>query len=587
MLALLLPRLALLRNGLDSQRIWDTNTPAAFQFLQSAHDGTLRAFFARDEKYPLLGSYAFVPVIAGYYGVNHLSGTYHNAADFINAYALGETNVFFWIRLEMLLINLAALWLLYLLAKKYTDDSVRPSSAKATAGRAGLYALVFATVDFYVTLFSVTPRIHSFAFFGTVLVLYASFPLIKNKSLKNTLLAFGAAAIAGALAQSGLPTLIVPILAFFYSGKTSSFLSFRAKRSAVEESGSWLRRPDSSTSLPWVAPVGMTKLLAGLGLFIVLVCGFGYPRMFVALVDSHTTLRSVFLSPEHSQPVFGFRHVLQFVTEYFIPAEIAATWLGFAGFWYVWCCRKRDRIALESYDWLALAHIIAFFLIFGLSDVMTGRFTLAVLPSVFFLLARLAIQLEKKRHVLYPLIIFLLVSAVGVGELTGIAWAHDTRTDAAQFILANTKQNDMVVATMDHEPLGVTPTPDSIRLGTSGPVGSGDARILDQNLIGKKSRLFVRWEPTSGKISDADLLKARYVIVSADHPDRFVAEDTMNRLGFHMVKTFFATRTHDPRVKATIPWDNIASPPYIPLPIALRTYRAIGPTVEVYEHMSK
>ena len=34
-LTIVLPRIALLFNGLDSQRIWDTNTPAAFRLLDA------------------------------------------------------------------------------------------------------------------------------------------------------------------------------------------------------------------------------------------------------------------------------------------------------------------------------------------------------------------------------------------------------------------------------------------------------------------------------------------------------------------------------------------------------------------------
>lgn len=57
--------------------------------------GDLINFYRQDKKYPMLGSYLYVPVIAGYYGGSLAAGVFSSPDDFINAYALsGDESLF-------------------------------------------------------------------------------------------------------------------------------------------------------------------------------------------------------------------------------------------------------------------------------------------------------------------------------------------------------------------------------------------------------------------------------------------------------------------------------------------------------------
>lgn len=205
---ILLPRLALLGNGLDQQRMWDTVVPDSFDLLNAVKERQVGDFLAGNHKYPLLSSYALTPTVVVYYGLKKIADQYSSPVDFINSFALSETNIFFWIRVEMLVINLVALLLLYLLTRRFLSG----------LKRASYYVILIAAVNFYLALFSVQPRIHSFAFLGTVAVLYASFLLIEKKTWRIYFLAFIVSALAASLAQSGTVTLILPVLAHFYDG---------------------------------------------------------------------------------------------------------------------------------------------------------------------------------------------------------------------------------------------------------------------------------------------------------------------------------------------------------------------------------
>ncbi len=542
---LLLPRIGLLFNGLDSQRIWDTNTSAAFAWLSAAKSGNLGNFYHADQKYPLLGSYTFIPVTALYYGGARLFGIYQSATDFTRAYALGATHLFFWLRLQMLFINFAAIYILYRTVKRVTPS----------APRAALYAVLLAGVDFYVTLFSVTPRIHSFAFAAGVLTLAASCRLLAQKSWRNYLCAFGAAALGASMAQSGFPLLVLPILAHLYNEKKQSWSLNFSK-----------------------------KILFGLALFAVGTVIIGYPRLLFAAFDPSIHSLEVLLSSEHSRPLFGLHAVWPFIFTYFVATVPLVTWLILSVFWYTLCCAKRQRIHIAPVDVVAICHIVVFFLLFGFSDVTTGRFILAALPSIFFLLGRLFIQLEKKPVVWYVALALFALQAYGVGQLGMIAWRGDTRSEAARFLLAHSAKSDQILSTVDHEFLGITPTPASIQTGDVGVVGMKDKILVDNQWQGGKSRPFTRWDPTVDKIGDKDLAKFKYLVVAADNPARYLAEEKLLGSNFTVIKTFFATHTADTKSKASIPWDNISPAPLWSLALALRQFRAFGPTIFIYQH---
>lgn len=537
-----LPRITLLTNGLDSQRIWDTNTPAAFRFLDAIQHRTLGGFFASDEKYPLLGSYIYVPAISAYYGVGRLAGWFHNATDFVNAYALGETRLFFWLRLEMFFINLAALYLLYHLTKKFSQ-----------AKQAAYYVIALAAVNFYVTMFSVTPRIHSLSFATTTLALYASFHLLREKSWPRYVAAFGAAAVAASVSQAGFAAFVIPVLAHFYHSKKERFLF--------------------SITRPFIGAVGLSLALALL---------LGYPRVFAAITDPHISLREVFLSAEHTQPTLGFAPLVGFIRSY-VFSELLPLWFLLIGGWYLWCSKRKERMSFSPEDWLCVAHLAIFFLLFGFSGALTGRFTLAILPSFFFIASKVMIHLERRRLLFGITILFLAIQAYGIGQLAAIAFRNDTRTKAAEFVLGATEPGQPILGTLDPILLGVTPAPHTILRGEAGPVGGTEQIIADRDLIGEKTRQYRLWNPQEDAVTNSMVGSYQYAVVSADHPYAYRAEELLLQNGFTPVEIFSNQKNGDRKNQSSIPWDQVTPPTRLPLPIALRKFKAFGPTMVVYE----
>lgn len=545
---ILLPRIGLLFNGLDSQRIWDTNTPAAFRLLYAMREGSLGNFYTQGQKYPLLGSYAYVPVIGGYYGVKYLLGQYKSPTDFVNAYALGETNLFFWLRLEMVVLNLLALWLLFKLTKKFTNNSVR----------AGVYALALVAVNFYVTMFSVTPRIHSFAFLGGVLTLYTSLLLIRHKSMKYYLLAFGSAALTASASQSGFVVFILPLIAHGYDGIFNRW-EWRLRKKEL-----------------WIA------------LFVSLVATIliGYPQLVALLLGKNwTAIKNVFVSSEHGGLNFSISHFVGFVRYHFLSTELVGTWLILCGVWYVWCVKKRARIMLEPYDYAALAHVILFFVIFGGASLIAGRFTLAILPSLFFLFARLLVKLDDRKIVLYPFIALLLIQAYGVVHLTRIGFNGDTRTEAAELLFTYASEEDKILSTLDPMLLGIAPSDQSVEKDEVGDPGFTDTLIASGDLVGNKTRNIRIWNPAVREERVLDFKDYAYVVLTADHPARFRAEPLLAAYGFRLKKTIFANRRDNSALPSFIPWDIITPIPRLPVPLRLREFRAMGPTIFIYERI--
>lgn len=540
------PRIALLGNGLDGQRIWDTNTPYAFRFLYAADNGTLLDFYRQDKKYPLLGSYVYLPVIGIYYGVGVATHIFSSANDFINAYALGETTLFFWIRLFMLLLNFASVILLAKLVRCFTHNSLR----------AAVYAVVFAVVNFYFAMFAVSPRIHSMGFFISVVALYASFLLVENKSLRRYILAFLACGAAASISQSGFVTLVLPIMAHLYDAERRAFR--------------------------WRDP---KPALIGLGVFIAMVVFVGYPKFLTPsapLATREYFVESV-LSNEHAPPLFSPRFTLPFLRTY-ATSELVTFWGAIVAFWYFFCAKKKDRPKFEIYDSMAFAHAAAFFLAFGFSNVMTSRFTLVAMPSIFFLLARFFLPYEKNLRVLIPLVFFVVIQAFGIGQLTAIAFGGDTRADAVAFLLEHTNEHDRILSTVDNNLLGVVPSPESVRRGRTGSsIGVMESLIAERNLVSERSRDFTYWDLTTDNVEESELSSFRYVVVSSDYPHRYRAEEYLVRNQFRPVASFFASRKEDAKSRMFIPWDIPTPTPRFLLPLSLRAFRAFGPTLVLYE----
>ncbi len=544
---LLIPRLILLTNGLDSQRIWDTNTPAAFQFLAALKDNRLGEFWRSGQKYPLLGSYSFVPVLGAYYTVEKVRGIFAAPIDFMKAYALGETNVFFWIRLQMLVLNLVTILLLYRLTKRFTGAS----------RRAGLYVVLLAAVNFYVAFFSVMPRIHSFAFFAVTLTLYASLQLLEKKTTRNYLLAFGAAIIAGSVSQSGVPAVLLPIGAHFYDSEQSK----------------------------WLLRINRRLVASGIA-YAVLTAVLGYPRTVLWLVDATLQLFSmVILGGNHIIPSVTFTWVPVY---YLLSTEFIAVWLGLVAIFFAIrhsIVRSAERLRFAPADWLALGHVVVFFGAFGFSNIFSGRFMLAAMPSMLFLAARLMMQLERWRCAWYPLVVCLAFQGYGIIQLSSAAAGGDTRADAASWILNNTKPTDRLATTLDPVFLGIVPTPEAVG-GYAAPIlGANESLVKQHNLIGDKSRFLSWFNASSTPAIKADLLSFDYLIVSVTDRNVFVTEAELHNARFKLVQSFYNTPERNAFEQSFIPWDFITPRPSIPHPLALQRFKAFGPTVEIYQRM--
>lgn len=539
---LFLPRLALLGNGLDAQRIWDTTTPDAFHFLEAARAGDLIEFWAKDHKYPLLGPYLLAPVAAGYYGAQTALGRFASAEDFINQYALGETNVFFWLRLEMLFLNLGAIWLLYRLTVRFAGGRL----GRAGGAKTGLYILALAAADLYLALFAVTPRIHNFAFLGTVLTLYGSFLLLEKKSWRNYLLAFGAAGVAVSFSQSGITTMVLPLLAHFY------------------DSG-------------WRRPYVSKKFFSGLAVLAAIVLLVGYPQWPLSWLEAAESAPSL-LSQEHALPSFSSAHLWRFLKDFFGRAETAITFLLAIGIYQVW----RRKLKPEPFAVLALAQIIAFLLIFGASSVITGRFALVILPSLFFLAARVWLQIDKRSRLMYPVIFLIALQAWGIISLARIGLGGDTRAKAAAGLLARTAADVAVITTVDHHLLGIAPAPAAVNSGWTRPQGATDKLIAERNLAGPKSRAVVSWPDASAVVNERRERPIGAAVIEAGV--QFAERRTyLEAEGFRLQAAYRSEPLSDTNQTAYLNWDMPVTDSWLPLAFILQRYQALGPNLYVYQ----
>lgn len=512
---LLLPRLALLTNGLDAQRIWDTNTPDAFRFLAAVKTEKVGEFFLTDHKYPLLGSYLYLPVIGGYYLVNKSAGIFSSPADFIQAYALGETSLFFCLRLEALLLNLAAIALLIgIVRREFKEVRWAP-----------LIMLVFLAADFTLAMFSVQPRIHSWAFAGTVLTWYLALRLLRKKSWFNYLMALGAAGLTISLAQSGVTTLALPVAAHFLG----------------TEGG------------------GRRRLFSGLGLAGLIALFIGYPHLLGNLAGAANPL----LSGEHQRPGFGLAELWQFLRDFFVYQEMAAGLAVIAGVWAGW----RARWRLRPLEVMASAHLLFWLLLFGFADVTTPRFALVILPSLLLLVVSFLIRLESKRFVWYGVCFLLLVQLYGVMQLARLAGAGDTREQAAVWLLSESQPDDMIVTTLDPDFLGIVPTGAAIAL-SGGPRGASEQLIFEKQLRGEKSR-FIQYQPEGIEIAPGI---------------DWIA--TSKPLSGEMFSTFSLVHTVTGNARGGedyVAWDTVPAGRR-PVALRLQRFRAFGPGIYIYRN---
>ena len=238
-----------------------------------------------------------------------------------------------------------------------------------------MFALLFAGMSPYLLFFSVTPRIHSFAFLFGVIALWASLQLLKNKSLFTYVCAFGAAALCVSIGQNGIPAFILPFAAHFFDRGRGIF-TVRKK-------------------------VFDNKLVFGLLFACALALIVGYPSLFANFLSGDSLTHGL-MSGKHPTPIPSLSGVWLLFGHIFFDAEIAATWL-IACALILWVVKRFRPDAEEK---LALFHIAAYIVVFApFGWIVSGYFSIAVLPSVFFLGVRFSLGLgEKKARVLCGLV---------------------------------------------------------------------------------------------------------------------------------------------------------------------------------------
>ncbi|MDP3052256.1 MAG: hypothetical protein Q8N42_01990, partial [bacterium] len=441
----------------------------------------------------------------------------------------------------------------YFLVKRFTGNSTK----------AGLYALLFAGLSFHTTLFSVAPRIHAFTFFATILVLWFSFRLLQNKSFKNYLLAFGSVAIAFSVSQNGATTFVIPLLAHFFDNENRKW-KFNNYKYYLDK-----------------------KLIYGILLFVLLVTTLGYPKILVSVFQLSMPIKdclALFTASQVTQ-TFGLSNFFGYLKHYFLNIDLIATWLICAAAFYMFFKKKiKLALKLEPYDIMAIANIIVFLLVFGSTSIISDRFAMVMFPSLFFLTSRLAVQLEQKRRVFYPLVFLIVIYLYGWGNLTAIALGGDTREMAVNYLLKNTNGKDAILGNLDKNFLGITATPESIRAGTTGPSGTSDELIAEKNMVSPDSRNYFYLDSRTDKNSWPDPKPFKYAVVAANEANLYTVKKYLSENGFVVVKSFFAKYNENDTGSADIiPWDMVTPPIFHLLPVKLGEFKALGPNIFIFQ----
>lgn len=541
------PRVALLLNGLDHQRIWDTNTGDAFQAVQSVREGKFKEFLIQNHKYPLLGSFLYVPVIGAYYGAQITWGQYEHPDDVVKGFVLQEDSIYFWIRLEVLLFQLVALGFLAWYVSRFTKNF-----------KTGLYVLLFGAVSFYLTLFSVTPRIHNLAFSIGTAVLLSSLLLMKKKTWGTYMLSFGLAGLSAAISQSGFVNFLLPLFAHFYISENEKW-GFKIKKKYVD-------------AKLWVGIIS--------GKFLALL--FGYPGFFAVLVKNPKGLPAVFLSPEHTQPGISLVSGIKSLFHFFWSVETLFLAIFLCAVWYGWLVRERMRIYFDSYDFLLALHIVVFFLVFGFVNVTTGRFFLAIFPSLLFLSARTFAKIDNKWGARTVIGLVVLLQLYGTLQLTRIAMQPDTREEAAKLILEQGSKNDVILSAIDHHLLGINPSVSSLEKMDPALLGSGDKIVKEKKWEDTKTRDYTFWNIRPDMESIPELKPYDYVLTSMDKADAAIsAHPYILEKNFELKQTI-SNRLSGKKREEFLSWDIPSPRTFRLLPFVLDEYRSFGPTILIY-----
>ena len=504
-LTLLIPRILLWQNGTDRERMSDTLTRDTIELLQAGSNHTLVSFFQSDHKYPLLGAYLSIPAVTGAYFFEKWQGKYTDSAGFACAFVLDQTKMHLWLRFEMLIISLLGIYFLFRTLRLSNPNE--PLVAWIGA--------ILATVSFYGTVFSVAPRIHSWAFFFSALTLFFTVRYYKDPTFSKALIAFLAGGLTFAVSQSGLVAIALPLVAVILVPRTLSTVKEKWK-------------------------IIFKELCGGLLLAILTACILGYPKLFSVLFEqtfSFTNISHVFLNPIHSQPSFGFGGIGVLLSNLFGTEFI---FLGTAILAFVYVAKHR-RLPFVLLDHITVIPVIAFFILFGLTSVASGRFLLVILPLIFFVTARfLGTQL---RGVWARAFIFItvFVQLFLIVQLSVMASRPDTRYATVEHLLHTTDTSTNILATIDHHSLGLPLHPASLALIPPDDLGATDALIIKNGLVSERSRKYRYWDPDQESLTAKDLMRYN-VIIFDEYRQREAWQEELTKSGFRADKVFVPHR---------------------------------------------
>lgn len=552
-LLLVVPRFALLSNAPRVERIADTYTHEVLALGQVFQDGRASEFIASVHKYPLLGPYLALPVVGVYYLFGRVSGALQTPAELADAYLRGESALPLLFRIESLLFNVVALFLIFRSVKEFS-----PGRAYA-----GLFAILAAGVSFYVTVFSVSPRIHNLVFLFSALTLYLSLRYYRARTRAALFTAFGAAGLAFAAAQSGLPAVLLPLTALFLahmgaSGAPAPGAPFRTQVLQTMKSGAFLR-----------------LCVFGLFFFGAVALVIGYPGALSALIrGDFSGVAQVFLSSEHSDPSVSILGLFTLLTNWVRALELVSLWplLALGVLFLV----RKHPVVLEGSDYVALSHVVGFLVLFGFSSVTVGRFSLAVLPSLFFLGARAASDLIRYHSFRVPLIIFFVLQLAMIGALSRAAFGGDTREHAASFLLSETTPAHRILSNMPRHALGILATPNSLR-AQAGEISRTDAALALRNLTAPHSRHFYYWNPTLLPPESVAWRSFAYVILREPTEPM---QTLLSREGFALAAEFLPYAAARTRAPEDFNWDFFGTDSAL----ALFRLNRFGPAISIFKN---
>lgn len=510
MALLIAPRFLLLSLGPDTKRLSDASLlPTTLELMSSVKNDSLPAFFADDHKYPLLGSYLISPAVLTHYIFYKISGTYDTPLDFLKSYALRESNLYKFVEVEMLFLNIIAIIIIIYAARKFTSEEYSKNTA--------LFAILVSAVSSYALFFSVTPRIHSFLFFFTAVTLLASFRLAEKKSGLNYALAFGGAALAFSSGQTGITNFVMPVLAHFVL-YTNGKLSWSFTKEKIFNKFLW-----------------MFLVIA-----ILLSVVIGYPRVIFTLTNfaqNSATIPNSFLSQKHPNPRVGLGGISRFLYHSYPTSELTSALSSFIAVLFL--IRRKNKLTV--YEIIVGSHVASFlFLSLIFSRIYSGYFILAVLPSLFFLTASLMAKLTKKPIVMAIFIALLLIQSSMVFLIARITYGGDTISSTRAYMLEKTSINEKILSSINNHILNLPTTPENLTSAPESELSGVDKTIKANGFKGATTR-DISWARDKATITNGEFESLQYSwIIFFDEKDIAKTKETLCSKGFMLVKSFIS-----------------------------------------------